>query len=78
MSKSDEQLTVDQVNALIEMIGNTRQVPIVQACYTKTLHPGDIQWRLLVVWHKRIRGGVIPCGQSIYRWDEEKSRWITV
>lgn len=66
-------MTIEEVNALIDLIGNTRQVPIVQNVYFQTTTSWGIESskrKMHVRWCKRRPGGLVSAGESIYEWND--------
>lgn len=71
-------MTVVQVNALIDLIGNTRQMPSVQSVYSQIVN-GDLVCRIAVNWLQRRPGGMVKTSPTcIYQWDTETQNWRTV
>ena len=70
-------MTIQQVNALIALIGNTRQVPHVTDVYMAQTRIGD-ELRCSVEWFKRRGEYRIKQGVSTYRWIEAEGKWLSI
>ena len=68
--KAEQALTRAQVNGLIDLIGNTRQLPLVRSVY---LEKGAVKAQ--VGWMQQRRGGLVMTSESLYEWIGEELKW---